>query len=113
MAAAGVLKCAAGWVGTGVEHGDEGRGVRDLFDDTVEVFEDGGRAAEFTGAETQSYGEGGHEKRCRGAFAGDVGDDDIDNLVGDLEEVVVVAAEETGGLHGGGEFDAGHDGGLG
>ncbi len=40
----------------------------------------------------------------------DICDDDVDDVVGDLEEVVVVAAEEPGGLHGCSEFNAGNDG---
>src|ERR1700733_2850680 len=100
MAAARVLQRVMGWVEASIEHGDEGRGAGDLFEDAVKIFEDGGGAAEFTGAKTQGYGEGRHEKRGGGAFAGDIGYDDIDYFVGDVEEVVVVTAEESSGLHG-------------
>jgi hypothetical protein len=84
--------------------------VGDLLEDAVEVFDDGGGTAELVGAEAEGDGERGHEERGGGAFAGDVGDDDVDDGVGDGIEVVVVAAEETGGLHGGGELDARYDG---
>ena len=66
-------------------------------------------AAEFAGAKAQGHGERGHEERGCGSFAGDVGNDDIDDIFGNLKEVVVVAAEKSGGLHKGGELEAGDD----
>ena len=113
MAAVGVLQRAKGRIDTGVEDGDEVCRTRDLFEDAVEVLDDGRGAGEFVSANAEDYGEGRHEERGGGSFTGDVCDDDVDDVVGDLEEVVVVAAEKAGCLHGGGEFDAGDDGWLG
>jgi hypothetical protein len=75
----------------------------------VKILDDLGWSTKLSGAKAEGDGERGHEKRGGCAFAGDVGDDYINYVVGDLEEVVVVAAEQPRGLHCSGQFEAGND----
>ncbi len=62
MASAGVLEKAASGVEAAVEDGNEGCGVGDLLEDDVQVFDNGGWAIEFAGAEAQGYSERWHEE---------------------------------------------------
>src|SRR5579862_5388399 len=84
VASAGVTEAAGGLVEAGIEHGDEGGGVGDLLEDAVEVLHDLGWSAEFEGSEVEGHGQRRHEQGGGGSRAVDIGDDDVDYIVGYL-----------------------------
>ena len=93
MTAVGVLQGFIGLIEAGIEHGHERRRVCNLLQYLVEIFEDGSWATELVSAKTQGHGERGHQERRRGAVAGNIGDHHVDDIFGDLEEIVVITAQ--------------------
>src|SRR5438445_752294 len=83
-----VLQDLPGLIEAGIEHGYEGRRVRHLPQNLVEILKDRGRPAELAGAKAKRNGERRHQERSRGPVSGNVGDHHVDNIVGDLEEVI-------------------------
>ena len=96
-----------------VEDGDECRRVGDLLQHAIEVLDDCRGPAQLSSPQAKNDCQRRHEKRGCGAFAGDVRNDDVDKIVGDAEEIVVIAAEEPRGLHCRSQIEAGNDGRLG
>ena len=94
MSAAGVLQGPGRLVEARIEHGDEGCRIRNLLQHIVKILDDFRGSAQLTGAQAQSHGQRRHQKSGCNALAGDVGDRNINHIVGYLEEVIVVPAQQ-------------------